>query len=144
MLLIRCPWCGPRDETEFRCGGEAHIARPPDPQALDDAAWAEYLFMRNNPKGWFRERWVHAAGCRRWFNAERHTLTHEIRRTYKRMQKVQEERLVILAKGKEPPAPANKKYEGTKKEMVNLMNEVRLNNARIDQLTAEVADAKAR
>ena len=39
--------------------------------------------MRNNPKGWFRERWVHAAGCRRWFNAERHTVTHEIRRTYK-------------------------------------------------------------
>ena len=50
--------------------------------ALGDAAWAEYLFMRNNPKGWFPERWVHAAGCRRWFNAERHTVTHEIRRTY--------------------------------------------------------------
>ena len=28
MLLIPCPWCGERDETEFRCGGEAHIARP--------------------------------------------------------------------------------------------------------------------
>jgi sarcosine oxidase, subunit delta len=80
MLLIRCPWCGPRDETEFRYGGEAHVARPADPQALDDAAWAEYVFMRNNPKGWFRERWVHASGCRRWFNIERHTLTHEIKR----------------------------------------------------------------
>ena len=83
MLLIRCPWCGPRDETEFRYGGEAHIPRPADPQAIDDAAWADYLFMRNNPKGWFRERWVHSAGCRRWFNAERQTVTHEIRRTYK-------------------------------------------------------------
>ena len=83
MLLIRCPWCGTRDETEFRYGGEAHIARPADPQALDDAAWAEYVFMRNNPKGWFRERWVHSAGCRRWFNAERHTVTHQIARTYK-------------------------------------------------------------
>jgi sarcosine oxidase subunit delta len=83
MLLIRCPWCGPRDETEFRCGGEAHLARPREPQALDDAAWAEYVFMRNNPKGWFRERWMHSAGCRRWFNAERHTATHQIRRTYK-------------------------------------------------------------
>ena len=80
MLLIRCPWCGPRDETEFRYGGEAPVARPADPQALDDAAWAEYVFMRNNPKGWFRERWVHASGCRRWFNIERHTLTHEIKR----------------------------------------------------------------
>ena len=37
MLLIHCPWCGPRDETEFRCGGEAHIARPADPDALTDA-----------------------------------------------------------------------------------------------------------
>ena len=27
MLLIPCPWCGPRDEVEFRYGGEAHIAR---------------------------------------------------------------------------------------------------------------------
>jgi sarcosine oxidase subunit delta len=80
MLLIRCPWCGPRDETEFRYGGEAQVARPADPQALDDAAWAEYVFMRNNPKGWFCERWVHASGCRRWFNIERHTLTHEFKR----------------------------------------------------------------
>ena len=80
MLLIRCPWCGPRDETEFRYGGEAQVARPADPQALDAAAWAGYVFMRNNPKGWFRERWVHASGCRRWFDIERHTLTHEIKR----------------------------------------------------------------
>ncbi|MGH6719268.1 MAG: sarcosine oxidase subunit delta, partial [Alphaproteobacteria bacterium] len=28
MLLIACPFCGPRDETEFRCGGESHIIRP--------------------------------------------------------------------------------------------------------------------
>ncbi|MEB0164296.1 sarcosine oxidase subunit delta, partial [Glaciimonas sp. CA11.2] len=28
MLLITCPWCGPRAESEFHCGGEADIARP--------------------------------------------------------------------------------------------------------------------
>ncbi len=28
MLLIPCPWCGPRDETEFTYGGEAHIVAP--------------------------------------------------------------------------------------------------------------------
>ena len=39
MFLINCPYCGPRDESEFTCGGEAHIARPLDPDALDDAAW---------------------------------------------------------------------------------------------------------
>jgi heterotetrameric sarcosine oxidase delta subunit len=82
MLSIPCPWCGPRDETEFRYGGEAHIARPPAPEQLSDAQWAEYVFMRANPKGLFAERWSHAAGCRRWFNAIRHTVTHEIAATY--------------------------------------------------------------
>ena len=51
MLSIPCPWCGPRDETEFRYGGQAGIAYPADPDALTDAEWAEYLFMRDNPKG---------------------------------------------------------------------------------------------
>ena len=27
MLLIPCPYCGPRPELEFRYAGEAHIAR---------------------------------------------------------------------------------------------------------------------
>jgi len=83
MLLIPCPWCGPRDEVEFHYGGEAHIARPAEPDALDGAAWAEYLFMRSNPKGPFAERWVHHAGCRRWFNLLRDTATHRILAVYK-------------------------------------------------------------
>jgi heterotetrameric sarcosine oxidase delta subunit len=83
MLLIRCPWCGPREEMEFRNGGEAHIARPADAMQLSDADYAQYLFMRKNPKGWHYERWNHVAGCRRWFNALRHTVTHEIAATYK-------------------------------------------------------------
>lgn len=82
MLLISCPWCGERDETEFRYGGQAHVAYPADPHALDDTEWANYVFMRDNPKGWFAERWLHSAGCRRWFNAIRHTVTYEIRATY--------------------------------------------------------------
>jgi sarcosine oxidase subunit delta len=82
MLLIACPWCGPRDEVEFRYGGQAHVAYPADPEALDDEAWAAYLFVRDNPKGRFEERWVHVAGCRRWFNAVRDTVTNEIQRTY--------------------------------------------------------------
>lgn len=82
MLLIPCPWCGPRDETEFRCGGEAHIERPADPDACDDAAWAEYLYMHANPKGPLAERWVHAHGCRRWFNLQRDTVSHRITAAY--------------------------------------------------------------
>ncbi len=81
MLLIRCPWCGPRDEVEFRYSGQAGITYPADPEVLTDAEWADYLFMRDNPKGDFAERWVHAAGCRRWFDAARSTLTHEFRAT---------------------------------------------------------------
>jgi len=83
MLLIECPWCGPRDEHEFSYGGEAHIARPKDPDSLTDAQWADYVFMRANPKGAYRERWCHAHGCRRWFNVERDTVTHRISAVYK-------------------------------------------------------------
>jgi sarcosine oxidase, subunit delta len=83
MLLITCPYCGQRDESEFSCGGEAHIARPLHTDALTDQQWGDYLFMRKNPKGVHFERWNHARGCRRWFNAARHTVTHEIIATYK-------------------------------------------------------------
>jgi sarcosine oxidase subunit alpha len=83
MLLIPCPWCGPRDETEFHYGGQAHIPYPEDPDALDDAAWGEYLFVRDNPKGPFRERWCHSAGCRQWFNALRDTASHQVLDVYR-------------------------------------------------------------
>jgi sarcosine oxidase subunit delta len=83
MLLIDCPYCGPRPEIEFRAGGEAHIARPEDPALLDDRRWAEYLFFRTNPKGLHTERWLHAHGCQRWFNALRDTVTDRIQRTYR-------------------------------------------------------------
>jgi heterotetrameric sarcosine oxidase delta subunit len=79
MLLIPCPWCGPRDEVEFHYGGQAGVAYPADPDALTDAEWADYLFMRENPKGDWTERWFHSAGCRRWFDATRSTATNEFR-----------------------------------------------------------------
>ncbi len=82
MLLIPCPWCGEREETEFRCGGEAHIARPAKPAAVSDADWADYLFMRRNPKGLHRERWRHVHGCGRWFNLARDTVTDQVLAVY--------------------------------------------------------------
>ena len=82
MLMITCPFCGPRDETEFACGGEAHIARPLAENKISDADFADYLFMRDNPKGMFLERWRHSAGCRRWFNLARDTVSHEIIEVY--------------------------------------------------------------
>lgn len=79
MLLITCPFCGERAETEFSYGGEAGISRPPNPESLDDAAWADYLFMRKNPRGKHREIWNHAQGCRRRFEVERDTVTYAIK-----------------------------------------------------------------
>ena len=82
MLVIPCPHCGPRDEIEFVCGGEAHIARPLAENKITDAEFADYLFIRDNPKGVFLERWRHSAGCRQWFNVARDTVTHEIIEVY--------------------------------------------------------------
>ena len=78
MLLITCPWCGPRAETEFTCGGEADIARPLHPENLSDGEWADYLFMRRNIRGRHREQWHHSFGCRRWFVIERDTITYDV------------------------------------------------------------------
>ncbi|WP_405875233.1 sarcosine oxidase subunit alpha family protein [Streptomyces sp. NBC_00005] len=83
MLLIPCPWCGPRDEAEFHYGGQAHVPYPDNSAELTDEEWARYLFFRDNAKGPFAERWSHSAGCRRWFNAVRNTATNEILSVYR-------------------------------------------------------------
>ena len=84
MLLIRCPFCEEaRPEIEFRYAGEAHIVRPPEPQAATDEDWAAYLYLRANPKGWHAERWHHVHGCGRFFNALRHTVADRIAATYR-------------------------------------------------------------
>ena len=36
MFLINCPYCGERDQQEFKAGGEAHIERPKQPTELSD------------------------------------------------------------------------------------------------------------
>lgn len=82
MLIITCPHCGPRHEQEFHYGRQAHVSYPKDPSALSDAQWARYLFYRANPRGHHAERWVHGAGCRKWFNVVRDTLTNEMVAVY--------------------------------------------------------------
>ena len=82
MLLIKCPYCGEREQTEFSYHGEAHIARPENPQSLTDEQWADYVFLRKNPKGAHYERWYHAFGCRRFFNMARNTVSGEIYGVY--------------------------------------------------------------
>ncbi len=89
MMSIDCPWCGARDEPEFRCGGESHITRPGS--GVSDAQWGEYLFFRNNPKGVHLERWCHTFGCGQWFNLARDTVSHAI--------------LAVYRMGEPPPEP---------------------------------------
>ncbi|MEM7071933.1 MAG: sarcosine oxidase subunit delta [Pseudomonadota bacterium] len=83
MFLLQCPWCGSRDLVEFSCHGEAHIIRPAQPHEQSDQEWGDYVFFRTNHKGWQRERWVHDAGCRRWFYAIRNSATDAFAAFYK-------------------------------------------------------------
>ena len=81
MLHIRCPYCGEsRSEEEFSYAGEAYLRRP-DPD-VSDAQWSDYLHTRSNPRGRHREMWVHSAGCRRYFNVVRDTVSYEIAAVY--------------------------------------------------------------
>lgn len=99
MFLIKCPYCNEkRPEIEFSYGGEAHIARPDDPSELTDEEWAEYLFIRDNKRGDHCERWMHAHGCARWFNAVRNTVTDKIIMTYKMGEKRPSEKQIAAAK----------------------------------------------
>ncbi len=77
MLRIPCPWCGTRDEVEFRYRGDASVARPDAAAPLAD--FIAYVYGRENPLGWHLEWWLHTGGCRRLLKVERHTLSHEIR-----------------------------------------------------------------
>ena len=83
MILIDCPYCGEREQSEFTNGGEAHVIRPKNPEALSDKEWGQYVFYRSNPKGIFYERWNHTHGCRKWFNMVRDTSNDKIHAVYK-------------------------------------------------------------
>ena len=71
--LIDCPHCGPRPKEEFGIKG-AVLPRP----AADAAAWMDYVYLRDNPRGAYREYWHHAGGCRRWLVVTRDTASHEV------------------------------------------------------------------
>jgi len=83
MLLIDCPYCGERPEPEFAYGGEAHIARPAVPAETSEQQLADYLYRRDNARGVRAERWRHARGCGRFFNALRDTTTDHFLATYR-------------------------------------------------------------
>jgi heterotetrameric sarcosine oxidase delta subunit len=77
MLRIACPFCGVRDEVEFRYRGDATRRRPD--AGAGEGAFHAYVYERDNHLGWHEEWWLHVHGCRRLLRVVRHTLTHEIR-----------------------------------------------------------------
>ena len=81
MVLLECPNCGARNTQEFRFGGE-YNPRPGKPLETADAAWTDYIFMRDNKVSVQKEWWYHRAGCGLWFLAERHTKTNKVLKTY--------------------------------------------------------------
>jgi heterotetrameric sarcosine oxidase delta subunit len=76
MMLIPCPWCGPRNQVEFTYGGDATVERPADDAPME--AWFAYVYLRDNPRGPHDEWWLHSAGCRIWFAVRRVTRTLDI------------------------------------------------------------------
>lgn len=74
MLLIPCPHCGERDESEFDYGGRA-LDLPSLAAATD--AWHAALHLGNDAQDCANEYWYHFAGCERWIRLRRNLVSHE-------------------------------------------------------------------
>jgi len=77
MIRLTCPWCGSRNVSEFAYGGS--LADRPEPADATPREWRDYLYLRDNTRGWVTERWYHRAGCRQFFVVERDTVTDQTR-----------------------------------------------------------------
>ena len=76
---MHCPINGPRVVTEFVYWGE--LREMPDPAAVSDGQWADYVFNRNGAPGIKKEWWCHSPS-NTWFIVERDTARDEVLRTY--------------------------------------------------------------
>ncbi len=101
MKIMNCPLNGPRNISEFTCFGE--VEPMPDPNALDDPAWADRVWFANNEADVVREWWCHVPTSY-WFIAERDTVTDEILDTYT-ADKVFEARVDFASRAEPEPEP---------------------------------------
>ena len=62
MLLIECPWCGPRDEIEFRYGGQAQHRVPARSRRARRRRLGRLPVHARQPEGAVRRALVHTAG----------------------------------------------------------------------------------
>lgn len=75
MMLIDCPHCGPRAQTEFTYERTVDsVVLPSDPP---ETAMTR-LYERTNPRGVDDEIWRHTFGCRAWLVMTRHRVTNVI------------------------------------------------------------------
>ena len=61
-----------------------------------------------------------------------------IAETYRKLSRVQDKRLTLLQKGEQVPRQTERRYEKLKIELVETMEDVRFNNARIEQLVDQL------
>jgi sarcosine oxidase subunit delta len=78
MKIMTCPLNGPRNISEFVCGGEVKTMPTSDAAAVD---WARYAYAERNAAGVVVEWWLHVPSAN-WFVAERDTRSDEILTTY--------------------------------------------------------------
>jgi sarcosine oxidase subunit delta len=78
-MLIPHPLLGLRDAQEFTYLGDVSLLERPAPDGEGaEAAFCDYVFLRDNPAGVHRELWFHEQGDRSWLVVTRNTLTHEM------------------------------------------------------------------
>ncbi|WP_373475861.1 sarcosine oxidase subunit delta [Sphingorhabdus sp.] len=75
MMLIHCPHCGPRAQSEFVYERTVDSVAPAN--VTNDEAM-QTLFTRSNPRGVDDEIWRHTFGCRAWMVVTRHRVTNAI------------------------------------------------------------------
>ena len=59
-MRIPCPYCGERDARRIHLSAATPRRRGPTADAGDDAAFYDYVYLRDNPAGPHREIWYHA------------------------------------------------------------------------------------
>ena len=83
-MIIEHPLLGPRDAEEFVHLGDASLLVRPDWQAGDATQvqdkFHDYVYLRDNPAGEYRELWYHEHGDRSYLVVTRCTMSHDISR----------------------------------------------------------------
>ena len=77
MLLIPCPYCGERDESEFTYGGSSRNY-PTFDEGRSISDWYQSVYLPKLHQNVLCEYWYHTAGCEQWIELKRDLCTHKI------------------------------------------------------------------